>query len=246
MMSINTSWLRLRTTIVRALLVGLGLLFGILISEIGLRLSDLRSGAPPGMFVRHHRLGYRHAPNYEGQWSEAEFRMLVKTNSSAIRDRERKPKQKGTFRILALGDSFTWGYGVQYGERYTEVVEAILNRAQPRRFMSYEVINAAIPGWGTAQEFIYFLEHGQAWQPDMVLLGFADADIRENANFLALLGRPALRADGGETRERAPEQPSWRRVKQWLRTESRVWEIFTSRVVSLPALNDVLYRDWAS
>ena len=39
-------------------------------------------------------------------------------------DAEVAPKAPGEFRVAVLGDSFTWGFGVPYGERFTEIVEA--------------------------------------------------------------------------------------------------------------------------
>ena len=34
-------------------------------------------------------------------------------------------KRKDEFRVAFLGDSFTWGVGTPYGERFTEIVESL-------------------------------------------------------------------------------------------------------------------------
>src|SRR2546430_1564409 len=53
-----------------------------------------------------------------------EFEMKVKINSLGMRDREYSvEKPKGTYRILVLGDSYTFGSGVQADETYAKLLE---------------------------------------------------------------------------------------------------------------------------
>ena len=53
-------------------------------------------------------------------------------------------KAPNTFRILALGDSFTYGYGARYEDTYLVVLEKLLNqrRQTPANF---EIIKMGIP-----------------------------------------------------------------------------------------------------
>ena len=61
------------------------------------------------------RLGWRNIPNWE---ATTENRKL-KINSRGLRDREYSlQKPPGTKRILVLGDSYVWGYGVSNEERF--------------------------------------------------------------------------------------------------------------------------------
>ena len=69
-------------------------------------------------------LGWDNLPNMRGQFSRLEFSYPVSINSQGMRDAEIKERRPDEFRVAVLGDSFVWGVGVAYGERFTEVVEA--------------------------------------------------------------------------------------------------------------------------
>ena len=77
---------------------------------------------------------------HESYWGD--FRVTIETSSLGFRDREMAvDKPSGVFRILALGDSFTFGVGVEGNQAYPKVLETLLNRSGGlgRRV---EVINA--------------------------------------------------------------------------------------------------------
>lgn len=91
------------------------------------------------------------------------------TNSQGFRDRERTfERAPGAPRVLALGDSMTWGAGVSYDETFTALLEGSLQAAAP----GAEVINVGVPGWGPHEEFHLLKVYGITLQPDMVLLDF--------------------------------------------------------------------------
>lgn len=94
------------------------------------------------------------------------FNTRFTTNSKGLRDKEydyRKPP--GVQRILILGDSFTWGFGVNDDEIYTEILESMLD--------STEVINFGVTGFNIAQEFLYLKKEGIKYEPDIVIVGLA-------------------------------------------------------------------------
>lgn len=91
------------------------------------------------------------------------------TNSQGFRDRERTfERAPGVPRVLALGDSITWGAGVGYDETFTALLEGTLRAAAP----GAEVINVGVPGWGPHEEFHLLKVYGIKLQPDLVLLDF--------------------------------------------------------------------------
>src|SRR4030042_5914780 len=89
------------------------------------------------------------------------YKITVRTNSLNIRDREIPPKEKNEFRILCLGDSFTFGLGVEVEDTYTRLLENLLNKDRKRSC----VINA---GGGDPYDFL--VDRGLALKPDLVLL----------------------------------------------------------------------------
>src|ERR1051326_478698 len=66
-------------------------------------------------------LGWDNLPNAHGYLTRAEYSTEVSNNSLGMRDGEIGAKRPGEYRAAFLGDSFTWGVGVSYGERFTEV-----------------------------------------------------------------------------------------------------------------------------
>ncbi len=101
-------------------------------------------------------------------------------NSYGMRDREYPlAKRQDTFRILAIGDSFTYGSGVAKEETYAKRLEGALNKRLGHRGVHFEVLNAGVPGYNTLQQLIHLQEIGLQFDPDLILIGFTlgDAEI---------------------------------------------------------------------
>lgn len=62
------------------------------------------------------------------------------------------PKPKGTFRIAAIGDSFTFAPYMQFTDTYVKKLETMLNLSNDRR--STEVINYGVPAYSTSHEVL--------------------------------------------------------------------------------------------
>ena len=129
--------------------------------------------------------GWEHAPGASG-WCQGcfegrvQWRMRGRFNSAGLRDERDIPyeRHEGIFRILVLGDSYT--EGLQVDVPYTRLLEQRLGAAAPagRRF---EVLNAAVAGWGTDNSFLYFVNEGWKYRADLVLLAFDTGnDVFEN------------------------------------------------------------------
>lgn len=82
------------------------------------------------------------------------------------------PAAPGTFRILALGDSYTMGRGVHAEDIFTAVVERLLRRraAEARDSTRFEVLGCGVSGFSTREERQYYEARADAYRPDLVLL----------------------------------------------------------------------------
>ncbi|MFA5033833.1 MAG: SGNH/GDSL hydrolase family protein [bacterium] len=88
-------------------------------------------------------------------------------------------KDKQSFRILGLGDSFTFGLWVNSEDTYLKAMERMLNsNIKPKKF---EVINAGVPQYGTVEELIFLENEGKKFNPDLIIVGFYVNDVEENA-----------------------------------------------------------------
>jgi hypothetical protein len=147
------------------------------------------------------RILYELRPDLEvvflGEW--------VHTSRDGIRapapDVEKPP---GTVRIVGIGDSVMFGWGVPYDRSYLPELEARLRAAAPGR--RWEVVNLAVPGYNTVMEVETLRTKGLRWAPDVVIVGHVWNDLelpyflRDREDYLSLresyLARTLSRAMG--------------------------------------------------
>jgi hypothetical protein len=177
----------------------------------------------PAGFWRHDpRLGWHHTAGSEGVFDRSPvFRTRVRINDKGLRGRD-YPYERvaGRRRILVLGDSFVFGYGVEQEEIFTTVLEGLLPAT--------EVINAGVSGYGTDQELLWFRAEGARYRPDLVILLMCGNDELDNHSTIAysLYPKPLfVPSPGGElvlTNVPVPPVPLRLRLKAWLLGHSRV------------------------
>lgn len=80
------------------------------------------------------------------------------------------PKPPNTLRILSLGDSRTFGWGLSDAQTYSRLIQVALQRHLPPG-ERVEVINAGVDAWSFDQIRMFLRDTGLRWQPDLVLLG---------------------------------------------------------------------------
>ena len=165
-----------REILINLFLIVISSLFALFVSEIALRLLGLDP-----MYVSPERdrfwkydslLGWSHQPGQEGIFETPQFRTAVRINENGLRDRERSyERPNDNKRILVLGDSFAWGYGVEESERFSQRLEETLG---------VEVINAGVSGYSTDQELLWYREEGIKYETDLVILVVAGNDVGDN------------------------------------------------------------------
>jgi len=107
------------------------------------------------------------------------------TNSLGFRDLEFSlQKPDGQLRILALGDSFTYGQGVQLEDTWVQVLEGMLGE---RLSKPVEVMNGgfATGGHYPPQYVEWLREEGLAFSPDVVVIGLCLNDLSMKVPLLA-------------------------------------------------------------
>lgn len=172
----------------RLLAVAFGCLFAVLIAETAMRV------APVGDTSRSTKLEFQHkppGPDFRGRSYET-------------------AKKPDVFRILAVGDSYTWGHGLYPEDAYPDRLARRLRSGDPS--VEYEVINWSLPGWATRDELRSLRLGMSNWSPDLLLLGFVlnDPEPWESSK-LSEIRRPIQR--------RKPEGA----ISRWLYAHSRVY-----------------------
>ena len=193
----------LRKLIVRAAAVVVGLLAGVLLTELGLRVLGIaperypepkwfvwengryeptapgvraiREASSLGIAMGQYRAGSKlkqvFASNPHGQLDD-DNGVEYTINSLGLRGPEiAAEKPAGTFRILGVGDSITFGIGVRDNETYLRQIETALN-AQYHDHPRFEVLNSGVQGYNTYDEVIALEKRWLALGPDLVVIFF--------------------------------------------------------------------------
>src|SRR5688572_22852166 len=106
-------------------------------------------------------------------------------NSHGFRDYERThEKPPKTFRILVLGDSYVEALQIALADSFPALLEKKLNAASSST--RFEVINLGQSGFGTAEEYMRYLNFGIQYSPDLILVAFLTGnDFSDNSKFLS-------------------------------------------------------------
>ncbi len=106
-----------------------------------------------------------------------EFDYYYLHNSFGFRDVEHTYiKDEGVYRILGLGDSFTYGVGADFEETYLYRLETLLN-GRAGEHPTVEIIKAGIPRYFSETELILLQEYGLEYSPNLVIVGFLPNDV---------------------------------------------------------------------
>jgi HEAT repeat protein/lysophospholipase L1-like esterase len=128
--------------------------------------------------------------DWEKQW-EGDFYTLASDetgwppgaefNGDGLRDRSHAlEKPEGVARVAFLGDSVTFGHGLEPSEAYPQVVQALLDEeGRP-----VEVLSAALWGWSTRQQRIAYERLVRRYRPERVIVAVCLNDIPEMKNNL--------------------------------------------------------------
>jgi len=195
-------------------LAGIAIALGVL--EVALRVLGVERAsyhAIGGFTIYDPELGWRLAPARETVFKGAHFTVRVSHNADGLRDRPySREREPGRRRVLVLGDSFVWCWGVELEQCFTERLEAALGDT--------DVINTGVPGYSTAQELLFYEREGRRYRPDLVLLVIVPNDVVENLRGWG----PRFRLEGGRlvtTNVPVPRRKG--ALGEWLNAHSRVF-----------------------
>ena len=159
----------------------IGLVLGLAGAEVACRLFSLAAPLRPvfGNYITDPHLPFRPRPFSTDTGRTAEFAYAYQHNSFGFRDVEHELlKPSGTFRVLGLGDSFTYGAGATFEETYLERLQARLDQ-EAGGHSTVEVIKAGISRYFPEAERILLEQDGVKFHPDLVLVGILPNDVAD-------------------------------------------------------------------
>ncbi len=216
----------------KLLLIFMGLVFGLVIMEVGLRVIGYTY---PIWYRPDPDLGYALVPSVQG-WYTREGQSYVRVNSDGLRDREHsRQKPANTVRIAILGDSFSEAMHVPQEDTFWWLMERKLKECPQFAGKNLEVINFGVSGYGTAQELIMLRKRVWDYQPDIVLLAFLTFnDIMDNSRalkdteempYFVYRGDQLVLDDSFlNSRTYLKLNSRWNRAGRWIRDRVRVFQ----------------------
>lgn len=130
------------------------------------------------------RQGLLFPPNTSVAIKTPEFTYTVETNSLGVRDREFTLAKQAATRIVALGDSFTYGWGVDIENSWPKELERLLQAAGH----DAEVLNLGCPGASVDQYADVAEKVLPLLKPDVVLVGVLQGDDLASLTFTEAAG----------------------------------------------------------
>ncbi len=165
--------------LLRAVLVLAGAGAGLLAAELALR--AVQSGSPASSPSRLH-LARPDRPWIYGlrpgasAWIPAMGEVIYRVNAEGFRDRVRsRARPAQAFRMLVLGDSIAFGYGVELRDAFPAQLQAHVQSLVPGR--AVEALNFGVSGYNPYTEAALLEDVGADWQPNLVVAQFAINDL---------------------------------------------------------------------
>jgi lysophospholipase L1-like esterase len=149
---------------------------------------------------------YIHNPGYQGRLDNVD----VLINSHGFRGPEFKTKKpENTTRLLILGDSVVFGWGVDQDS----IFPALLQKMLDREIEKVEVIPAGVGSWNTRTEYEYLKTEGIKFNPDVILLLVIYNDIWPKKTGRTEVSKERLFDEYDESnRGKALLETSWRKL----------------------------------
>lgn len=166
---------RVHKSLQRPIAIGIGLAIAVLLPEIAYRVARLPGLGPttnPSYVEHDSTLGWRYRPRTKERHKTSEFDVEVEINAQGFRGADWSESSNGRPRILVLGDSFAFGWGVEEAQCFTSILQ--------RRMPQWEILNAAVSGYGTDQEVLLLEQISTRVKPDLVVVEFCTNDLFEN------------------------------------------------------------------
>ena len=156
---------------INCLVVMVSILVGFFILEIIIRSSGMWISFPPDKrnYYRYSQVDnipYTLKPNMH---LDVPFGQII-SNENGFRINNLKTEQKGEiFRLLVIGDSYVFGFGVDQDDAFPQQLECLLNNRKKKKDMYFEVLNAGIDGYNVMNQLHALKYTTSTYSPGLII-----------------------------------------------------------------------------
>ena len=162
----TSSFPKRKVVIFSTIVICCSILMALALCEFALRYKERSGQAPelldPGLIKYDRNLGWKLTPRWRGNHQHRDFLVSYQTNRYGFRGEFTPPGDHNGRRIAFLGDSFTFGFGVNDHETFINR----LNEKAPEE----HYFNFAVPGYSTDQQYLLLRRRVFNFRPDVVVL----------------------------------------------------------------------------
>lgn len=181
-------------------LLVVSLLLSVLAAEGLWRLLQSRGHGPATVYDE--VLGWRFKPDTRNRHTTEDFDVEVRIDGLGRRRGAAEPESAERPRVVFVGDSLTFGWGVEEEQSFPSRIG---------RMLAVEVVNLGVTGYGLGQSYLLLRQEGLAMQPAIVVLTVCQNDFQEVVSE-RMYGRtkPRFRIDGEQlVLSPAGDRASW-------------------------------------
>lgn len=145
----------------------------------------------PTMFAYHPLLGSIPVPGQTGMRAlPNSYKYRYRNDARGLRAVAQGTQVKDDSLVLLLGDSFTYGVGVDDDQTFASRLQANVSGAG----LAIRIVNAGNPGKGTDYAVRFLDLYGRTFRPRLIMLGFFPNDFSDNSrgDYYALDGDGSL------------------------------------------------------
>jgi lysophospholipase L1-like esterase len=140
-------------------------------------LSEVGRMIPPYLMLPDPEIGWVLAPSFTGMGHGPGWSVTFSTDALGLRDREYDPDDRAE-RVVVVGDSYTFGFGVEAEETFPKVAERDLMKTS---LAGLEVVNAGVSGYGPLEEAAFLKRVAPRFKPRAVVMAFFEGNDVRNA-----------------------------------------------------------------
>ncbi|MBW2989051.1 hypothetical protein KY358_01900 [Candidatus Woesearchaeota archaeon] len=167
---------RLKKLMPNILLAMFSILVCVLILEAFLRIT-MQMPDSCSLYKKDDILVYKNRANLDYTSTTKEFEVNYHTNDFGLREySDYRYKKKEGIRVLTVGDSFTFGIGLDHEDTFQKLLEQKLKNND----INASVINAGVSGYGSKQALELLRLELKAYQPDLVIFSFYNNDVNDD------------------------------------------------------------------